>query len=134
MWLLKLFYSLFFTGCPKTLTSQCRLAIRKHLIQVNKIQSLDSLEIPPRLIDYLKHNPMNSALVYWQNRVHSTVPLLKDRLIHSHTDWADIRGSETDRRSGLMTWTHSYAISQTDRYTANNPGLHKWSMLNVLIN
>uniref|UniRef100_A0A8C2FHZ0 Ankyrin repeat and SOCS box-containing 12a n=1 Tax=Cyprinus carpio TaxID=7962 RepID=A0A8C2FHZ0_CYPCA len=40
------------------------LAIRRHLIQVNKIQSLDSLEIPPRLIDYLKHNPMNSALVY----------------------------------------------------------------------
>uniref|UniRef100_A0A671MPM7 Myotubularin-related protein 8-like n=1 Tax=Sinocyclocheilus anshuiensis TaxID=1608454 RepID=A0A671MPM7_9TELE len=51
-------------GCPKTLASQCRLAIRRHLIQVNKIQSLDSLEIPPRLIDYLKHNPMNSVLVY----------------------------------------------------------------------
>uniref|UniRef100_A0A9J8A3P8 Ankyrin repeat and SOCS box-containing 12a n=1 Tax=Cyprinus carpio carpio TaxID=630221 RepID=A0A9J8A3P8_CYPCA len=51
-------------GCPKTLASQCRLAIRKHLIQVNKIQSLDSLEIPPRLIDYLKHKPHKSALVY----------------------------------------------------------------------
>ncbi|XP_051750074.1 ankyrin repeat and SOCS box protein 12a isoform X1 [Ctenopharyngodon idella] len=51
-------------GCPKTLASQCRLAIRRHLIQVNKINSLDSLEIPPRLINYLKHKSMSSALVY----------------------------------------------------------------------
>ncbi|XP_065106659.1 ankyrin repeat and SOCS box protein 12a [Paramisgurnus dabryanus] len=50
-------------GCPKPLASQCRLIIRRHLKQVNRMQFIDTLDIPPRLISYLKHKPMNSALV-----------------------------------------------------------------------
>ncbi|XP_072532715.1 ankyrin repeat and SOCS box protein 12a isoform X1 [Salminus brasiliensis] len=46
-------------GCPRSLVSQCRLVIRRHLKQVNRIQAIDSLDVPPRLLNYLKHKPMN---------------------------------------------------------------------------
>ncbi|XP_030648501.1 ankyrin repeat and SOCS box protein 12a isoform X1 [Chanos chanos] len=46
-------------GCPKSLLSQCRLAIRRHLKQVNRIQHIDHLDIPSRLINYLRHRPMS---------------------------------------------------------------------------
>lgn len=49
-------------GCPKSLTSQCRLAIRKHLRKINKIDSIDCLDMPPCLINYLKHTP-NSVIL-----------------------------------------------------------------------
>ncbi|TRY87894.1 hypothetical protein DNTS_010193 [Danionella cerebrum] len=51
-------------GAEVNARSKCRLVIRRHLTQVDKIKCLDSLEIPPRLINYLKHKPLNSALVY----------------------------------------------------------------------
>ncbi|XP_062392000.1 ankyrin repeat and SOCS box protein 12a [Sardina pilchardus] len=44
-------------GCPKSLTSQCRLAIRTHLRQINRIDSIDCLDMPPCLMNYLKHIP-----------------------------------------------------------------------------
>lgn len=50
------------TGSPKSLTSQCRLAIRRHLRTVNTIDSIDSLDLPPCLINYLKHIPNNVIL------------------------------------------------------------------------
>ncbi|XP_062997912.1 ankyrin repeat and SOCS box protein 12 [Elgaria multicarinata webbii] len=40
---------------PKTLMSQCRLAIRKFLKLVNRPYAMDQLEIPPVLLNYLKH-------------------------------------------------------------------------------
>ncbi|XP_063059973.1 ankyrin repeat and SOCS box protein 12a isoform X2 [Engraulis encrasicolus] len=49
-------------GSPKSLTSQCRLAIRRHLRTVNTIDSIDSLDLPPCLINYLKHIPNNVIL------------------------------------------------------------------------
>lgn len=63
--------------------------------------------------------------------------LLKDRLDHSHIDWTGrpYRHLEGRKRSTsvLMTSTRSYAISQTDRYTANNLSLHIWRVLNLNI-
>ncbi|XP_010892626.1 ankyrin repeat and SOCS box protein 12 [Esox lucius] len=41
--------------CPKTLMSQTRLAIRRYLPVVNKMASIDSLDIPQILRNYLKH-------------------------------------------------------------------------------
>ncbi|XP_062341721.1 ankyrin repeat and SOCS box protein 12a [Osmerus eperlanus] len=42
-------------GCPKSLLSQCRLAIRGHLMKINRIHSIDNLEMPPRLINFLQY-------------------------------------------------------------------------------
>lgn len=42
-------------GCPKSLISQCRLAIRGYLKKINKIHSIDNLEMPPRLINFLQY-------------------------------------------------------------------------------
>ncbi|XP_066515512.1 ankyrin repeat and SOCS box protein 12a [Hoplias malabaricus] len=42
-------------GCPRSLLSQCRLVIRRHLKKLNRIQDIDSLDVPPRLLNYLKH-------------------------------------------------------------------------------
>ncbi|XP_041112053.1 ankyrin repeat and SOCS box protein 12-like [Polyodon spathula] len=42
-------------ACPKTLMSQCRLAIRSYLRMANKIHSTDRLDIPPILRNYLNH-------------------------------------------------------------------------------
>lgn len=41
--------------CPKTLMSQTRLAIRRYLPMVNKMDAIDSLDIPQILRNYLKH-------------------------------------------------------------------------------
>ncbi|XP_061092364.1 ankyrin repeat and SOCS box protein 12-like [Conger conger] len=41
--------------CPKSLMSQTRLAIRRYLRAANNMRSLDLLEIPPILRNYLKH-------------------------------------------------------------------------------
>ncbi|XP_043913504.1 ankyrin repeat and SOCS box protein 12 [Protopterus annectens] len=40
---------------PKMLMSQCRLVIRKSLLQAKELQSIDRLDIPAILKDYLKH-------------------------------------------------------------------------------
>ncbi|KAJ7310565.1 hypothetical protein JRQ81_007511 [Phrynocephalus forsythii] len=42
---------------PKSLMSQCRLAIRKFLKLVNRPHAVDHLDIPPVLLNYLKHQP-----------------------------------------------------------------------------
>ncbi|XP_029368872.1 ankyrin repeat and SOCS box protein 12a [Echeneis naucrates] len=42
--------------CPKTLMSQTRLAIRKHISCTNKEPAVDSLDIPLILRNYLKHD------------------------------------------------------------------------------
>ncbi|KAM4624624.1 ankyrin repeat and SOCS box protein 12-like [Polymixia lowei] len=42
-------------GSPKSLTSQCRLAIRGHLKKINKIHCVDQLEMPSSLINFLQH-------------------------------------------------------------------------------
>ncbi|XP_076843656.1 ankyrin repeat and SOCS box protein 12a [Brachyhypopomus gauderio] len=49
-------------GCPRSLVSQCRLAVRRHLKRVNRMQAIDSLDVPPRLLDYLQHKPMKYRL------------------------------------------------------------------------
>ncbi|XP_062855801.1 ankyrin repeat and SOCS box protein 12b [Trichomycterus rosablanca] len=41
--------------CPKTLMSQTRLAIRKHLFTLNRLNVIDALDIPLILKSYLKH-------------------------------------------------------------------------------
>ncbi|KAG7464888.1 hypothetical protein MATL_G00170440 [Megalops atlanticus] len=41
--------------CPKSLMSQTRLAIRRYLRTANKMSSIDLLDIPPILRNYLKH-------------------------------------------------------------------------------
>ncbi|KAG9271934.1 ankyrin repeat and SOCS box protein 12-like [Astyanax mexicanus] len=41
--------------CPKTLMSQTRLAIRRYLTMTDKSSSIDSLDIPHILKNYLKH-------------------------------------------------------------------------------
>ncbi|XP_015206769.1 ankyrin repeat and SOCS box protein 12a [Lepisosteus oculatus] len=42
-------------GCPRTLMSQCRLAIRRHLKIINRTHCMDHLDIPTSLKKYLKH-------------------------------------------------------------------------------
>ncbi|XP_030611272.1 ankyrin repeat and SOCS box protein 12-like isoform X1 [Archocentrus centrarchus] len=44
-------------GNPKALTSQCRLAVRRHLRKINKIHCIDQLEMPTSLINFLQHKP-----------------------------------------------------------------------------
>lgn len=43
------------TVCPKTLMSQTRLAIRRHIPFADKDPAIDSLDIPLVLRNYLKH-------------------------------------------------------------------------------
>ncbi|CAL8309504.1 unnamed protein product [Boreogadus saida] len=45
-------------GTPKSLASQCRLAIRGQLKKADRIQCVDQLAMPPRLIDYLEYRTM----------------------------------------------------------------------------
>ncbi|XP_029021378.1 ankyrin repeat and SOCS box protein 12b [Betta splendens] len=40
---------------PKTLMSQTRLAIRRHILSANKAAAVDSLDVPALLRNYLKH-------------------------------------------------------------------------------
>lgn len=42
-------------GCPKSLMSQCRLAIRMHLKEINKMHCIDDLGIPPVLKNFLSY-------------------------------------------------------------------------------
>ncbi|XP_056153351.1 ankyrin repeat and SOCS box protein 12-like [Lampris incognitus] len=42
-------------GSPKSLSSQCRLAIRGHMKKINRIQHIDQLELPPCLINFLQY-------------------------------------------------------------------------------
>ncbi|XP_072312438.1 ankyrin repeat and SOCS box protein 12-like isoform X2 [Eucyclogobius newberryi] len=44
-------------GTPKSLTSHCRLALRKHLRKINKTNCIDQLDMPPSIIQYLQHKP-----------------------------------------------------------------------------
>ncbi|KAJ0060278.1 hypothetical protein NL108_007779 [Boleophthalmus pectinirostris] len=44
-------------GTPKTLMSQCRLALRRHLRKINKIHCIDQLDLPTSIIQYLQHKP-----------------------------------------------------------------------------
>ncbi|MEQ2212794.1 hypothetical protein XENOCAPTIV_005203 [Xenoophorus captivus] len=45
-------------GSPKALTSQCRLAVRRHLKSINKIHCIDELEMPTSLKYFLQHKPV----------------------------------------------------------------------------
>ncbi|XP_068615030.1 ankyrin repeat and SOCS box protein 12-like [Brachionichthys hirsutus] len=45
-------------GNPKALTSQCRLAVRKHFRKINRIHCIDQLEMPTRLLNFLQHKPV----------------------------------------------------------------------------
>ncbi|XP_075889941.1 ankyrin repeat and SOCS box protein 12-like [Nelusetta ayraudi] len=45
-------------GTPKALTSQCRLAVRRHLRKINKIHCIDRLEMPTSLLNFLQHKPV----------------------------------------------------------------------------
>ncbi|KAL0994227.1 hypothetical protein UPYG_G00119510 [Umbra pygmaea] len=42
-------------GCPKSLLSQCRLAIREYLRKINRIQFIDQLEMPLSMIHFLEY-------------------------------------------------------------------------------
>ncbi|XP_033840586.1 ankyrin repeat and SOCS box protein 12a [Periophthalmus magnuspinnatus] len=44
-------------GTPKTLTSQCRLVLRRYLHKINRIHCIDQLDMPTSLIHYLQHKP-----------------------------------------------------------------------------
>ncbi|KAK7918556.1 hypothetical protein WMY93_009840 [Mugilogobius chulae] len=44
-------------GTPKTLASHCRLAIRKHLQKINKMNCLEQLDLPTSILHYLQHKP-----------------------------------------------------------------------------
>uniref|UniRef100_A0A3Q3VTT3 SOCS box domain-containing protein n=1 Tax=Mola mola TaxID=94237 RepID=A0A3Q3VTT3_MOLML len=45
-------------GSPKALTSQCRLAVRRHLRKINKIHCIELLDLPTSLINFLQHKPV----------------------------------------------------------------------------
>ncbi|XP_005994993.1 ankyrin repeat and SOCS box protein 12a [Latimeria chalumnae] len=57
---------------PKTLMSQTRIAIRKHLQLVNRIRSIDELEIPAILRNYLKHQTLESCEHFMINSLFHT--------------------------------------------------------------
>uniref|UniRef100_A0A3P9HMI2 Ankyrin repeat and SOCS box-containing 12a n=1 Tax=Oryzias latipes TaxID=8090 RepID=A0A3P9HMI2_ORYLA len=42
-------------GTPKALASQCRLAVRRHLKKINRIQSIRLLQMPTSLLNFLQH-------------------------------------------------------------------------------
>lgn len=43
-------------GSPKSLTSQCRLAIRAYLKKINRINNIDDLKMPSSLTNFLKYS------------------------------------------------------------------------------
>ncbi|XP_041671821.1 ankyrin repeat and SOCS box protein 12-like [Cheilinus undulatus] len=45
-------------GNPKALTSQCRLAVRRYLKKIKKIQLIEQLDMPTSLINFLQHKPV----------------------------------------------------------------------------
>ncbi|XP_077595068.1 ankyrin repeat and SOCS box protein 12-like [Stigmatopora nigra] len=44
-------------GNPKALSSQCRLALRRHLRKINKIHRMEQLDMPASLLRFLQHKP-----------------------------------------------------------------------------
>lgn len=44
-------------GTPKSLASQCRLALRRHLRKINKIDCIEQLDVPASLKLFLQHKP-----------------------------------------------------------------------------
>lgn len=50
-------------GNPKTLSSQCRLALRKYLKKINKIHCIDQLDMPTSLINFLQYKPTALTVV-----------------------------------------------------------------------
>ncbi|CAB1352734.1 unnamed protein product, partial [Coregonus sp. 'balchen'] len=51
-------------GCPKSLVSQCRLAIRGYLRKINKVQSIDHLEMPSSMINILQYKSVPKTAIY----------------------------------------------------------------------
>lgn len=60
---LTLIFCVFLTssGNPKTLMSQCRLAVRRHLKKMDKIQHMEELEMPRPLINFLQYKSVPAA-------------------------------------------------------------------------
>ena len=52
-------------ACPKTLMSQTRLTIRRHLSVSDKEPAIDSLDIPLILRNYLKHDTTELIWCLW---------------------------------------------------------------------
>lgn len=50
-------------GTPKSLSSQCRLALRRHLRKINRMDSIEQLDLPPSLIHFLQHKPPTVTLL-----------------------------------------------------------------------
>ncbi|KAL3051060.1 hypothetical protein OYC64_001356 [Pagothenia borchgrevinki] len=46
-------------GNPKALSSQCRLAVRAHLKTIDRMHLIDQLDMPTRLVNFLKHKPVS---------------------------------------------------------------------------
>ncbi|KAJ4940400.1 hypothetical protein JOQ06_026703 [Pogonophryne albipinna] len=46
-------------GNPKALSSQCRLAVRAHLKTMDRMHLIDQLDMPTRLVNFLKHKPVS---------------------------------------------------------------------------
>ncbi|XP_033988189.1 ankyrin repeat and SOCS box protein 12-like [Trematomus bernacchii] len=46
-------------GNPKALSSQCRLAVRAHLKTIDRMHLIDRLDMPTRLVNFLKHKPVS---------------------------------------------------------------------------
>ncbi|KAK1881648.1 Ankyrin repeat and SOCS box protein 12 [Dissostichus eleginoides] len=46
-------------GNPKALSSQCRLAVRAHLKKIDRMHLIDQLDMPTRLVNFLKHKPVS---------------------------------------------------------------------------
>ncbi|KPP78322.1 Ankyrin repeat and SOCS box protein 12-like [Scleropages formosus] len=42
-------------GCPKSLMAQCRIAIRNYLRKINRMNCIDSLGVPPILMNFLNY-------------------------------------------------------------------------------
>lgn len=59
---------LFLLGFPKSLVSQCRLAIRGYLRKINRIQSIDHLEMPSSMINFLQYKSVPTiAMHLWES-------------------------------------------------------------------
>ncbi|XP_048839510.1 ankyrin repeat and SOCS box protein 12a [Brienomyrus brachyistius] len=50
-------------GCPKSLMSQCRIAIRAYLRKINRMDCIDCLDMPPILMNFLKYREMPTRSV-----------------------------------------------------------------------
>lgn len=50
-------------GTPKSLSSQCRLVLRRHLRKINKIHCIDQLDMPTRIIHFLQHRPPPNPVI-----------------------------------------------------------------------